>query len=386
MTSSSGSPEITAEPANPPWNLTGSVPDKPSICDYGYVVRGNAIGSTREELIKALVSRGPGQIKLAWTPETPHPVFPDKIPLLAEAFQKITIREAWKNIGWGSALVALGVVLGLVLQDWKFLYRNLLSVFGALAVAEGVWELWRSRRYDQEEVEATASSLRFDAWIGKKHISGYTFTLCAWIVIVGAAQAVSFEDSITRAALVKPAVWQGEWWRLFTACLMHGSFMHFWMNFLILLHFARIVENTIHRAYVPLIFFVSAAAGSIFSVLLYPHTTSVGASGGLMGLFGFITTAAYFDRDRFPPKYLRRSLEGIAFVGMFGLIGFEFVDNAAHLGGLCGGLALGWLFRPQREDVLLKVLSERISTLSTVVLVLLGILAAVAVTKILGYW
>jgi hypothetical protein len=35
-----------------------------------------------------------------------------------------------------------------------------------------------------------------------------------------------------------------------------------------------------------------------------------------MGLLGFITMAAYFDKNKYPPKYLRNSIEAIAFVGV----------------------------------------------------------------------
>jgi membrane associated rhomboid family serine protease len=187
-------------------------------------------------------------------------------------------------------------------------------------------------------------------------LSGYTFTLGACIVVVGAAQlfaADSIEDSIEVAGMVKPAVWDGEIWRLFTATLLHANFTHFWMNFLALVHFSKIVEQTVQRVFVPLLFLLNGAIGSVFSVLLYPGQYFGGrlwrANGAALASAPPLPIAAHFDRTRYPPKYFRQMIEAIIFFGMLSLFGFAFIDNAAHLGGLGGGLLLGWfLLRLQR--------------------------------------
>jgi membrane associated rhomboid family serine protease len=137
------------------------------------------------------------------------------------------------------------------------------------------------------------------------------------------------------------------------------------------------------------VFLVSGVFGSIFSVLLYPHSTSVGASGGLMGLLGFIAVAAYFNRKTYPPKYLRNAIEAIVMIGVFGLLGFEFIDNAAHFGGLCGGLLLGWLLlRPynQKSDEANppEKSGKLAAAMGVVALIILGLGAALAVVRILG--
>jgi membrane associated rhomboid family serine protease len=346
---------------------------------------GRAIGCSRDELVAQFIVRGPAGIKLIWTPETPQPAFPETVPLLVPAFKRISIKAATSNIWVGLGLIAFGIVLALVTDDWSLLYRNILSIFGALALVEGIWQLIRTSHYTQEDAAADATSLRFDAWIKTRKISGYTFVLAGYLVFVGAIQVISAGgESISRAGLVKPAVWDGQLWRLLTACLMHGNWMHFWMNFLALLHFSKIVEQTRRPSYVPLIFLLSGACGSVFSVLLYPHTTSVGASGGLMGLLGFITVAAYFDKKTYPPKYLRNSIEAIAMIGVFGLIGFAFIDNAAHLGGLVGGLALGYvLVRPYNQRANAQNIEQQVAILGMVALVILGLVASLAIFKML---
>ena len=362
------------------WELPGWIPDKPEGCDYGYVSNGHAIGCTREELISNVSKRGLSDIKFVWTPETPQPVFPEKVPLLLTAFKKRAAKEARSEIYWGAGFIIFGLVLALGFSDWQLLYRNFFSVLGAVALVGGLWELYRIREYTQADAESVASSARFADWIGTKSISGYTVAISACIIVVGVAQAVTGnKESIQAAGLVKPEVWRGEWWRLFTCTLMHVSFMHFWMNFLALLQFARLIEQTIHRAYMPLVFLPSALCGSVFSLLLYPHSTSVGASGGLMGLFGFMTVAVLFEQHKYPPKYLRRLIEGIIFVGLLGIIGFAFIDNAAHLGGLVGGSALGWIFlRPKSKA---GALGKALPLLSVASLFLIGLIALAAILR-----
>lgn len=322
------------------WELVGQVPVKPVNSDYGYVAKGQPVGVTREQLIQ-VVQNNPA-VTHVWTPETSEPVSPFVVPFLLEISRNNLRKQARTAILIGLALVLLAVAIAVVEHRWSLLYRNLFFVFGAVALTEGIWQYARLHRYTAEEAVSDASTARFTGWIEKKPVSGYTFTLAGCIVVVAIAQALS-NFSVEAAGLVKPAVKNGQIWRLFTAMLMHASLLHLWMNFLGLLSLAKIVERTVERACVPLVFIITGALGNVFSVLLYPNSTSVGASGGLMGLLGFITVAAYFDKTKYPPRYFRLMIEAIISVGLLGLFGFAFIDNAGHLGGLVGGLLLGWL-------------------------------------------
>ena len=364
------------------WDYRGAIPAKPEGWDYGYVLNDSLFGTTRERLSKFLEDGG--MVSLVWTPETPELVPPEKVPSLLDAFRKNQRRGARNNVLVGAAFIVFTVFLALVLEDSRLLYRSFFFVFGAVFLVEGIWQYARSHHYTQEDAVTDASTARFSAWFKNQALSGYTITLGGYIVIVGIFQffATGFldEDSIKVAGLVKPAVWDGQIWRLFTATLMHANVTHFWMNFAVLIHFSKIIEQTVQRACVPLVFLLSGGAGSVFSVLLYPNSTSVGASGGLMGLLGFITIAAYFDRNKYPPKYFRQMIEAIVSIGVLGLVGLAFIDNAAHFGGLVGGLLLGWFFLRREQGSREKLLQFG----GIAALVVLGFIAAFAVYRLLG--
>ena len=328
------------------WEFPDVPPPKLEGVEYGYVSGGRAFPSTREDLIDLVQTDE--NLNFVWTPENPEPVYPETVPYLLDAL-RMNHRRAGRNaIFWGIGFVGAAILIAFVAQDWRLVYRNFFFMLGAVCLTEGVWAYARSAQYTQTDAISDRSTARFREWLKDKNLSGYSLGLMACIVVVAIVQPIA-ENSIEIAGLVKPAVWNGEIWRLFTATLMHANITHFWLNFVVLIFLSKVIERTVQRAFVPIVFLLTAPVGSVFSVFLYPNTTSIGASGGIMGLLGFITIAAYFDRTRYSPKYFRHMIEAIVSTGLLGLFGFAFIDNAAHLGGLVGGLLLGWfLFRNEQ--------------------------------------
>lgn len=163
----------------------------------------------------------------------------------------------------------------------------------------------------------------------------YTWIILACLIAVGICQPV-FESkkSIEAAGLVKDAVRQGEWWRLLTCATLHVNFMHIWT-----VAFRPWKVNGIgDKSLPPLSYLYSVdVCGSLFSLLLLPSANSARASGGLIGLIGFLAVVGYRRKESLPRKFFKSIVICICFIGVIGLIGFAIIDNAAHLGGLIAG-------------------------------------------------
>ena len=164
-------------------------------------------------------------------------------------------------------------------------------------------------------------------------------------------------DVLMALWLDKQGLADGEWWRLITPVLVHGSLLHLLFNMYFLYLVGPLVENLYGSARFLLLFGLTAAAGSAASFLFGGPAPSVGASGAIFGLCGVLIAVSAVHR----PVLDRR---GRAIMGQIGglvvlnlLIGFGFdalgarIDNAAHVGGLLGGLWLGLCLTPVRATL-----------------------------------
>lgn len=150
------------------------------------------------------------------------------------------------------------------------------------------------------------------------------------------------------------AVQGGQWWRLLTATFLHANLLHLLFNMIGLWATGVTVERIFGRRSFALIYLAAALAGSVASLYFSAQTkVSVGASGAVFGVAGALLIVVFQQRRTLPKLFNRQILSGMAaFVGYSLLLGFSKagVDNAAHLGGLAAGVAMG-LVLPGRFDL-----------------------------------
>ncbi len=144
-----------------------------------------------------------------------------------------------------------------------------------------------------------------------------------------------------------PLMFAGQWWRLVTAIFLHAGLLHIGMNMWVLFDLGPEVESLFCTTKYVVIFLVTGIFGYIVSLWWMPGGISIGASGALMGLIGALIAASY-RHGQLGKEYRSMLWRWVLYIAILGLF-FSF-DNAAHLGGLISGLALGYLVPEGEPD------------------------------------
>ena len=149
-----------------------------------------------------------------------------------------------------------------------------------------------------------------------------------------------------KGALVSEIVLQnGEYYRLFTAMFLHADVQHLFNNMLMLALAGAIVENYTGHGYFIFLYLLSGIFGNLISMAYEIRNglswISVGASGAIMGIVGFVVTWIIINRKNFVRNrnvIFRLVLLGISVIqSCFFQAG---ANTPAHLGGFLTGFIL----------------------------------------------
>ena len=161
----------------------------------------------------------------------------------------------------------------------------------------------------------------------------------------GKELAPSIRTLFGMGALSRTAVLSGgEWYRLFTAPLLHANFAHIAGNGVALLLGGWLLERLIGRLWFFAFFVIGALGGSLMSLAVGPpNLISVGASGALMGLFAalfigsFRVPAGTAIRTRLQVNSMRILIPSL--LPIFSSSSVGHIDYGAHFGGAIAGAA-----------------------------------------------
>jgi rhomboid protease GluP len=230
---------------------------------------------------------------------------------------------------------------------------------------------------DDLSIENTETSPSFNSlFIPRKNyfvtpiIAIINILVFAVMVITGAGiVSPKIEIILSWGANFRPLTLQGEWWRLFTSCFVHIGIEHLLMNLYALLFIGLLLEPIMGSVRFSFAYILAGLTGSIASLYWHEVTVSAGASGAIFGLYGVflsLLTTKYIEEKK-RKSLLLSIIIFVVYNLVFGLKGN--IDNAAHIGGLLGGLFIGYCYYFSLKKPKDKRLNAATISLSVIVLV-----------------
>ena len=355
---------VTETSEQPVWASPDNYPVKPETSPYGAL---SSKGRVREfESLAALaehVRNSRESVEAVWRPQDRKMMPPEASVELIEPLRKRFADLAEED---GADARRNTLVFSFLLL-WA-LYASLanrtiptesveVGLAGILLVILGFvpwYEAWRNRRsamaLDEQRLAGEEQEARFERWLRGER------SWCMWVLVVllavgGAVQVwVGLDVSVAAAGLDKERYRGGEFYRLLTAPFLHGHPLHWALNAAGLWYLGRRVEVLAGWPHLALVFLISILAGGVATAQFMPNQSSVGASGGLLGLLGFLI---FFEtlHSRLVPRPSRRRLGAALIITfMIGFFGYRFIDNWAHGGGLVAGMFYGLIVFPKSRS------------------------------------
>ena len=354
---------MSDELEGPIWTAPEVFPAKPTTSPFGALSRKEARTEFDSlEALQAHVRDSRESLLAVWVPEEERMVPPEAVPALLEALRKRFVDSA--DIDWfearRSSLVFGGLLLWAVYATYSRglplaasqnagLAALLLLILGLIPL----YEAWKARRsawaLTEQSLQEEAREARFEHWMDGQSLR-VTYGLLVLLLMVGVAQiwVGPVSDAVDAAGLRKQ---EGDAsWRYFTAPFLHGNLLHFGLNASGLWYLGRRSEALMGWPHLLLGFLVAMIAGGVATEAFVPGTSSIGASGGLLGVLGMLLAFELLHPRLVPNSARRRLVAGVLATFAIGLVGYQFIDNAAHAGGLAAGIIYSLIVFPKSRS------------------------------------
>jgi rhomboid protease GluP len=167
---------------------------------------------------------------------------------------------------------------------------------------------------------------------------------------------------------------KGEWWRIFTAPLMHGGLDHIIGNAIALFFAGRFLEKIAGRPWTAAIMVIGALGGVAGSLAMNgPQIVGVGASGAIMAMLAALFVLSFDNQVVENTWRMQKWTLFLLIPAILPAGAGSHVDVSAHLGGAITGGLLGYVLQVMWDEDRER---PRFETAATAI----GILGAVAAT------
>eukprot|EP00904_Undaria_pinnatifida_P000268 jgi/Undpi1/10241/HiC_scaffold_28.g12694.m1 len=139
---------------------------------------------------------------------------------------------------------------------------------------------------------------------------------------------------------------QGQWYRLLTPVVLHGSLAHLLINSMSFNSVGPVVESVLGKKKFLAVYALAGIAGNVLSCVVNPRTPAVGASGAIFGMVGAWGAFCLMNESVLGRATSQRALQSVAQTVMlnvaYGMSSSQ-IDNMGHLGvrargGICTNL------------------------------------------------
>ena len=216
-----------------------------------------------------------------------------------------------------------------------------------------------------------------------------------WFVMEGAGGTENVNVLTVFGVNERIAIWNGEYWRLFSSMFIHIGLLHLAGNCLFLYLCGPLLELSYGHEKFLIIYILSGFLGNILSLLGMKYSVtgiSAGASGALFGILGALISFTIMERKVLPQKLYRSLIKNlILIVVLNSLVGLVIpnIDILAHTGGFLSGLILGYILENEIYTDEKKKKNKLIPTIAGIVFLLMSLglsYAAMIAPKNMSYY
>ena len=386
-----------------PWNSYEYFPDKPEELagEYGYYNKKNfqACSCSKESLLKHI--RNAGELKFIYLPEIDKLILPEIVEWLHPYVRERNFRKAWS--GFAFYLFITVVVLmalksnastgtGSLSSDntnhfpgaitaflysvestefakyWPIFTKVAIVLFVLLPLLYYACEILRYRVDREGLFQEDSYNTRFEFWLSSQKKLFLNITFWLLIAITFLQYRFGWHESISAIGLIKSVDSQVEYKYLLSTTLLHTGLIHASLSAISILLLGGGIQALTHFSYAFLVFVISAFIGNISSLHFLPEATLIGASGGVLGLLGFLIVAYLKKKSILPAQIL---IGSAGFIPLLYVIESQLGHIVMNFSGFLAGTIMGLLMLNDSDETPLFSVSRPIITLGYIAMVTL---------------
>lgn len=254
------------------------------------------------------------------------------------------------------------------IKNYTFITENYPTITKEINSKEKGMELFMKITEDINKKNIETSNKAEDVFSKKTPYITYILIFVNILFYVLSIISNSFYNSMV---LNPSKILNGEYYRLLSCIFMHGGTIHLLCNMYCLYVIGPQVESFFGKIKYIVIYLLSGIIGSLMSLAI-TNSISLGASGAIFGLLGSILYFGYHYR-----VYLSQAIKSqiIPLIVLNLFLGFILngVDNAAHIGGLIGGILVSMMVGVKyKSSTMEKVNGLILTIIFTLFLIYLG--------------